>query len=433
MNLINSLRGTCDILPDEIKYWNFIEEKIKNILLNANYTEIRTPLLEMKELFDRGVGQGTDIVNKEMYSFKDQGNREITLRPEGTAGIIRCIIENKLYIQKPIQKLWYLGPMFRYERPQNGRQRQFNQLGIEYIGSQDARADTEVINLAYQLLNQLEVPEFTLQLNSIGSLEDRSKYKKNLVQYLKRYYLDLDEDSKIRLNINPLRILDTKEEKTQELLKNAPQLCNFLGENSKRHFEHLCIYLNSLQIPFKVNQQLVRGLDYYNDTAFEFKTEYLGSQDTICGGGRYDKLSETLGGPYIPAIGWAIGIERLLLLVKQKVLLSEARLDFYIVSENSVRCKIESIVLLNEIINKGFKAELDTTDASLRKKISRSYKFYSTHCIIIGEKEITTNKVTIKELQNNMQFTITREKFMKLYCTKTCQAINTLVTAKNQI
>nr|QUE28819.1 syh [Porphyropsis coccinea] len=412
MKFIKSLRGTYDILPEEVKYWQLIEKTASQILTNANYLEIRTPIVEQSELFARGVGRGTDIVTKEMYSFEDQGKRSVTLRPEGTAGISRSFIENKLYSSKNSYKLWYVGPMFRYERPQHGRQRQFNQLGVEYIGIKNARVDAEVISIAYSFLQNLGISELKLEINTIGNVADRKLYVEQLVKYLKPHYEQLDKDSQQRLNVNPLRILDSKNVNTQKILEKAPILFDSVNNSSKEYFEELCLYLNALKISYEINFKLVRGLDYYNDTAFELKTSLLGAQDTICGGGRYDNLIEDLGGPKTPAIGWAIGIERLLLLLKQKLVLDNPQIDFYIVSDNSKRCKIESLILFNQLIKNNIKVDLDYTDSTIRKKIKRAYKLGSKNCLIIGEKEVEEQKVTIKNLLTNSEKTISKKQFL---------------------
>ena len=312
---MQTLRGVKDILPGEIEKWQKIYDIAYNILSKANYLEIRTPILENTELFKRSIGTFTDIVNKEMYSFEDQGQRDITLRPEGTASIARAFISNKMYINNNIHRLWYLGPMFRYERPQKGRQRQFHQLGIECIGSNSPIADIEVIRLALKFLNQLSIKECNLEINSIGNLEERNEYKEKLVSYLTKYQDDLDIDSKKRLINNPIRILDSKSKKTQEILLEAPKLKNFLKIDSLNHFNYICENLKYLNIPYEINDTLVRGLDYYNYTAFEININELGSQNTVCGGGRYDKLIEQIGGPSTPSVGWAIGIERLIIII----------------------------------------------------------------------------------------------------------------------
>lgn len=411
--MLSSLRGTYDILSEDIKYWHFIEKKARVLFDNANYSEIRTPLIENKQLFDKGVGDATDIVSKEMYCFQDQGKRDVVLRPEGTAGIARSYIQNKLYNLKPVNKVWYFGPMFRYERPQNGRQRQFHQLGIECLGVNDPQADAEVIAIAYNLLSELPIGDFRLELNNIGSNTARKEYSKKLTKYLSQYEGQLDEDSKQRLFNNPFRILDSKSVTTQTILNNAPNLFDFIDNNSKKHFEALCCYLNALHIPYTINYRLVRGLDYYSDTAFEFKTNLLGGQDTICGGGRYDNLISNLGGPSTPAIGWAIGVERLLILVKKNYDIDNNQLDFYIVSENIIRCKIEALVLFSRLVTvHGVKVEIDETSSTIRKKIKRAYKSSSAYCLIIGEKELLDSNITVKNLLSNEEKSIDFEQFL---------------------
>nr|QUE29612.1 syh [Erythrotrichia foliiformis] len=411
--MLSSLRGTQDILPDDIKYWHFIEEKARALFENASYSEIRTPLIEQEELFQRGIGEGTDVVNKEMYAFQDQGHRDIVLRPEGTAGIARSFIQHRLFNLKNVNKLWYTGPMFRYERPQSGRQRQFNQLGVECLGLKDPQIDAEVIAIAYQFLSDLNIGEFKLEINNIGDNLARQTYTQELRQYLNQYESELDNDSLQRLDTNPLRILDSKSQKTQKVLINAPDLFDFLDHNSKRHFETLCSYLNALQIPYCINTRLVRGLDYYSDTAFEFKTSLLGGQDTICGGGRYDDLIYNLGGPPTAAIGWAIGIERLLILIKQNHKISDNILDFYIISENILRCKIEATVLFNKLIRiPNIKVEIDESKSTIRKKFKRAYKTKAQYSIVIGEREVTEGNIKIKNLRDNQQMSISLQQFL---------------------
>nr|YP_010337769.1 histidine-tRNA synthetase [Sahlingia subintegra]UNJ17354.1 histidine-tRNA synthetase [Sahlingia subintegra] len=411
--MISRLRGTYDILPADIDYWHFVEEKARDLFDNANYAEMRTPIIEQKELFQKGVGQSTDIVNKEMYSFQDQGKRNLVLRPEGTAGIARSFIQNKLYNTKNINKIWYKGPMFRYERPQNGRQRQFNQLGVECLGVKDPQIDAEVIAMAYNLLLSLNIGDFRLEINNIGDSSARQLYSKELTQYLIPYQSQLDSDSVQRLSTNPLRILDSKSVPTQNLLINAPNLFDYISSNSKQHFETLCCYLNALKIPYTINHRLVRGLDYYSDTAFEFKTDLLGGQDTICGGGRYDSLITNLDGPHTPAIGWAIGIERLLILVKKNYSIPKKSLDFYIISDNILRCKIEAIVLFNHLTTKhNVKVEVDMTESTIRKKIKRAYKSNSYYCLIIGENEASKGRITVKNLINNEEKCMHMDHFL---------------------
>nr|QVY57901.1 histidine tRNA synthetase [Betaphycus gelatinus] len=396
------LRGTKDILPSEIIFWQHIQTIASKILTLANYHEIRTPLLESTSLFKRSIGNGTDIVNKEMYSFIDQGSREITLRPEGTASIARSFISNRLYQENQTQRLWYLGPMFRYERPQHGRQRQFHQLGVECIGSINPMADTEVIRLAIKILNSFKCSNYKLEINSIGNLEERNKYKESLIEYLNHYVEDLDYNSRRKLVTNPLKILDSKNTKTQEILYNGPSLYNYLNTSSKRHFETVCEYLNHLNVDYKINTSLVRGLDYYNYTAFEIKTQAIGSQDTICGGGRYDSLISQLGGPNIPSVGWAIGIERLLIIIKEQLKIESKKPNIYIcIAGKEASKKVLEIIPLIE--RKSISYELDLNNISLHKQLKKAYKLGVKVCIILREYEINNQCITVKILANKKQ------------------------------
>ncbi len=395
------LRGTKDILPNEINTWQNIYKIAYDILTNNNYTEIRTPIIEQTELFARSIGNLTDIVNKEMYSFNDQSNRSITLRPEGTVSIARAVINHKIYLNNKINRLWYLGPMFRYERPQKGRQRQFHQLGIECIGSSIPVADVEVIKIAHEILEAVnDQHTYSLEINSIGTIEERKTYTTELIKYLKKYENDLDEDSKKRINKNPLRILDSKYPKTQEILREGPILKTYLKENSQEHFEIICHHLRYLGITYKINDYLVRGLDYYNCTAFEIKANNNNYENTICGGGRYDNLFEQIGGPKTPAVGWAIGIERLMILMKEKF---EYNTKIYI----AIQKVYENNILIWEIINllKEYKIpfELDLTNHNLTKQIKQANKLQTKICFILGENEIKNNFVTIKWLKTGMQ------------------------------
>nr|YP_009391948.1 Histidine-tRNA ligase [Acrosorium ciliolatum]ARW60092.1 Histidine-tRNA ligase [Acrosorium ciliolatum] len=399
---MQSLRGTTDILPDEINMWQEIYTKVHELLTLASYNEIRTPIIENTNLFKRSIGNNTDIINKEMYSFQDQGNRNITLRPEGTASIARAFISNQLYINKQLQRLWYLGPMFRYERPQYGRQRQFHQLGIECIGSFSPMADVEVIRLAINILKILQCKTYNLEINSIGNTEERHIFKDKLIEYLIKYENDLDNDSKKRLYINPLRILDSKDIRTQEILIEAPQLYSFLQSNSLKHFNEICEHLEHLNIEYNINKQLVRGLDYYNYTAFEIKTKEIGNQDTICGGGRYDTLIEQLGGPKTPSVGWAIGIERLLIIIKDKLNIEKQGLSTYIAIQGDNNKKyIWKIIEILE--NCKIKFELDLSNNNLQKQLKKANKSNATICLIIGENEIINKNIIIKYLKTGYQ------------------------------
>nr|YP_010198091.1 histidine-tRNA ligase [Gracilaria multipartita]UAD86507.1 histidine-tRNA ligase [Gracilaria multipartita] len=405
------LRGTKDILPHQIIYWQHIYTKAAAILSLHNYSEIRTPIIESTNLFQRTIGEETDIINKEMYTFMDQSNRNITLRPEATASIARAFVSNKLYKDK-LQKLWYLGPMFRYERPQSGRQRQFHQLGIECIGSLSPMADAEVIHLANKLLYQLELKDYILEINSIGSLEERQMYKTDLVEYLLPYQKDLDKDSHNRLHSNPLRILDSKNIKTQEILQYGPNLNKYLNKTSTEHFYLVCTYLDNLNIPYRINYKLVRGLDYYNQTTFEMKINSQDRQNTICGGGRYDNLIQQLGGPKTPAVGWAMGLERLLKIIEQKLILSQQPINVYIATQGlEAQKKIWEII--QNLEKENIKFELDLSNTSFQKQIKRASKLGAKFCIILGDQEINDNCITTRKLDEHKQYTISYSTFLK--------------------
>nr|YP_010471026.1 histidine tRNA synthetase [Synarthrophyton patena]UVF62855.1 histidine tRNA synthetase [Synarthrophyton patena] len=402
---MQTVRGTKDILPNEIEAWQNLYKQVLKILNLYNYYEIRTPIIEQTELFLKGIGHTTDIINKEMYSFTDQGRRNITLRPEGTASIARSFISNKLYQKNQIQRLWYMGPMFRYERPQNGRQRQFHQLGIECIGSSNVMADVEVIQIAHSILQQLKCPEYTLEINSIGNQQERTNYKDALIKYIQLYKDDLDHDSQQRLNTNPLRILDSKNKKTQDILKDAPCLSKYLKKESQENFDLICDYLMLLNIPYKINTRLVRGLDYYSYTAFEIVNNNLDNQYTICGGGRYNDLIQQLGGPYTPAVGWAIGIERLLLLINQNNNQIENKNRFYIITQG-LKAQKKAWHLISRLETYNIKFNLDLSNNSFQKQIKKANQYNIKCCLILGEKEIEDHTITIKWLANYSQETI---------------------------
>ncbi|WP_429619454.1 histidine--tRNA ligase [Serratia sp. 2723] len=313
---IQSIRGMRDILPEETPLWQWLESKVRNITYRYGYQEVRLPLLEPVALFERAVGESTDIVSKEMYNFRDKNGEHITLRPEGTSGCVRAVIENNM-CYNTTQRLWYQGPMFRYERPQKGRLRQFTQFGVETFGMPGADIDAELIYMVKDLFKALGVDRYIrLEINSLGTLPERKEHRRELIEYFLQHKELLDEDSLNRLETNPLRILDSKNPDMQEMLENAPRLLDFLGEESRQHFTDLCQLLDQAGIEYIVNPRLVRGLDYYTRTVFEWITDELGSQGTVCGGGRYDGLVELFSNKGLPASGFAIGIERLLLLIQ---------------------------------------------------------------------------------------------------------------------
>ncbi|MBP0007355.1 MULTISPECIES: histidine--tRNA ligase [unclassified Roseofilum] len=404
MAQLQGIRGTRDILPDEVARWQWVEAIARKVLAQARYQEIRTPIFEQTELFARGIGEATDVVGKEMYTFTDRGDRSITLRPENTAGVVRSYIEHTLS-SKGLQRLWYIGPMFRYERPQAGRQRQFHQLGLEAIGSADPRADAEVIALATQILKSLGLKSLKLDLNSVGNREDRLQYRQALVDYLTPYKEELDADSQDRLTRNPLRVLDSKDKRTQEIVENAPSLLEYLGDFSRTHFEQVQTLLADLGIDYEINPRLVRGLDYYTHTAFEIQSDDLGAQATVCGGGRYDGLVAELGGKETPAVGWAMGLERLMILVEKLAQVPDSTLDFYLISKGELAQR-QSLKLAQGLREAGFSVELDLSGAALKKQMARGDKSGAIACLILGDREAEQQEVQLKWMSAKEQQTL---------------------------
>ena len=412
--MIQALRGTRDILPEEVGYWQLIEATVKQILSRAVYQEIRAPIFEQTELFERGIGEATDVVGKEMYTFNSRGgDKSITLRPEGTAGVVRAYIQNKLHAQGGVQRLWYTGPMFRYERPQAGRQRQFHQVGLELLGCDAPRADAEVIALATDILQTLGLKNLKLDINSVGNGEDRANYREALVNYLEPYKDDLDEDSKERLTRNPLRILDSKDVQTQKIATNAPKITEHLSKQSKKHFDTVLQLLTDLDIKYQINHCLVRGLDYYTHTAFEIKSDDLGAQATVCGGGRYDGLVKELGGPETQAVGWAIGMERLVLLLQQLNHRPVSNPDLYIVSRGEA-AEAQGLILAQKLRDLSFSVELDLSGSAFGKQFKRADRSGAAACLIIGDVEVEKNTVNLKWLASGEQEAIAQTDLLAM-------------------
>ncbi len=414
MGSIQALRGTRDILPDEVGYWQQVEAIARQILDLAAYQEIRPPIFERTELFERGIGEATDVVGKEMYTFNDRATppRSVTLRPEGTAGVVRAFIQNSLYASGGVQRLWYTGPMFRYENPQAGRQRQFHQLGLEVIGSADPRADAEVIAIATNILQTLGLKNLNLDINSVGNPEDRHQYREALVNYLTPYKEELDKDSQERLSRNPMRILDSKDKRTQEIAQGAPSILDYLGSDSKRHFEQVQQLLSDLGISYQLNPRLVRGLDYYTHTAFEIQSDDLGAQATVCGGGRYDGLVAELGGSETPAVGWAIGLERLVLLLQQLGQPPRPVLDFYVVSRGDA-AQAQALVLAQQLRQVGFRVELDLSGSNFKKQFTRADRSGTVACLILGDEEAQSQTVKLKWMASKEQIAITQPDLLE--------------------
>lgn len=401
MGDIQALRGTRDILPDEIPYWHRVEDTAREILGRATYSEIRPPIFESTALFARGLGEATDVVGKEMYTFTDRGDRSVTLRPEGTAGVARAYIEHGLHTQG-IQRLWYVGPMFRYERPQAGRQRQFHQIGLELLGSDTPRADVEAIAIATDILQALGLQNLKLNLNSLGDRADRQHYRERLVAYLSPFKAELDADSQDRLERNPLRILDSKDARTQEIVAEAPKLADCFSDATRDRFAAVRDRLSGLGIDYIVNPLLVRGLDYYTHTAFEIQSADLGSQATVCGGGRYDGLVSQLGGPETGAIGWAMGMERLILLLKELQSAPVRPVDFYVVSRGSL-AEAQALRLSRDLRQQQFTVELDLSGSAFGKQFKRADRSGAVACLIIGDTEAENGTVNLKWLATQEQ------------------------------
>lgn len=406
-SMIQAPKGTKDILPQDVAVWHFMEKTAEKVFENAGFCEIRTPIFEATNLFARGVGDSTDIVNKEMYTF-EKAERSLTLRPENTAGVVRAYIENGFSRVAPPVKLYYKGPMFRYERPQAGRQRQFHQIGVEMFGESAASADAECINLAVNYLKQLGLTELQVEINSLGCTKCRTEFKQNLKKVFEKYLPNLCDDCKVRYEKNPLRILDCKNEDCIKIFENEEikNLVNssFICEECSEHFEELKEYLDALNIKYVVNPKLVRGLDYYNRTVFEIKALSLGSQNAVCGGGRYDGLVEMLGGVSTPAVGWAMGMERLSMLLDKK---ESKKADYFIISDNTK----EAVILANIVRSKGYFCEYDYRAKKFNKQLEKALKV-ANNAIIIGEDELKTNSVTVKNFETTEQKTISRDEFL---------------------
>ncbi|GAB7386501.1 histidine--tRNA ligase [Bacillaceae bacterium] len=405
-------RGTADILPGESEAWQYIEEKARDVCRRFNYHEIRTPIFEHTELFLRGVGETTDIVEKEMYTFTDKGDRSITLRPEGTAPVVRSYVENKLYgsPQQPT-KLYYIGPMFRYERPQAGRMRQFTQFGVEALGSADPAIDAEVIALAYRFFTELGLKHLHLEINSVGCSACRPKHRQELVAYLETVREKLCKDCRSRLERNPLRILDCKV--CRDLTAEAPSLLERLCGECASHFAKVKGFLDALGIPYEINPRLVRGLDYYTQTAFEIMERGIGAVSTICGGGRYNRLVEELGGPDVPGIGFALSIERALLALRtQGIELPVARgLDCYFVTLGE-EADGAAVKLLAETRAAGFSADKDYLQRKLKAQLKSADRLGAKLVAIIGEDELARGAAVLKNMKTGEQEEVALASFI---------------------
>lgn len=410
---IQAIRGMNDCLPEDTALWQRIEGTLKQVLSGYGYSEIRLPIVEQTPLFKRAIGEVTDVVEKEMYTFEDRNGESLTLRPEGTAGCVRAGIEHGLLYNQE-QRLWYIGPMFRYERPQKGRYRQFNQLGVEVFGLQGPDIDAELILLTARWWRALGIAEHVrLELNSIGSLEARANYRDALVAFLEQHVEMLDEDCKRRMYSNPLRVLDSKNPEVQALLNDAPRLSEYLDEGSRTHFTGLCELLAQVGIPYTVNERLVRGLDYYNRTVFEWVTTSLGAQGTVCAGGRYDGLVEQLGGRATPAVGFAMGLERLVLLVQgaNPEFKAPSTIDVYVISSGA-GAQSAAMQLAEQVREAAPQLKLMTNygGGNFKKQITRADKWGARVALILGENEVAAQQVVLKDLRSGEQETLVQSE-----------------------
>ena len=404
--IIRSIRGMNDLLPETTPYWQVIETTLKNVLAGYGYQEIRFPIVEKTELFKRSIGEVTDIVEKEMYTFEDRNGDSLTLRPEGTAGCVRAAMENGLLNQT--QRLWYMGPMFRHERPQKGRYRQFHQLGVEAYGFDGPDIDAEMIMLTARLWKALGLKGVTLQINSLGSTQARLAYREVLIAYFEKHQAELDEDSQRRLHSNPLRILDSKNPAMQALNEAAPKLIDHLDDESKQHFEQLCQILDSVGIDYEINPRLVRGLDYYGKTVFEWVTDQLGSQGTVCAGGRYDGLVAQLGGKGATAIGFAIGLERLVALLEATQSLPDIKqTDAYLVAVGE-QAMAQAPLLTERLRDElpGIKLISHCGGGSFKSQFKRADRSGARWTLILGDDEVSSQTIGIKTMETGEQQTI---------------------------
>ncbi|GBG95008.1 histidyl-tRNA synthetase [Ligilactobacillus salitolerans] len=411
-------KGTADILPEEAQKWAMVESKARSVFAKYRYQEMRTPMFESFDVFSRTSGETSDIVTKEMYDFYDKGDRHITLRPEGTAGIVRAYVENKLYgpeIQKPF-KTFYMGPMFRYERPQSGRLRQFHQIGVEAFGSDSPALDVEVIALAMSLLQSVGLNSLKLSLNTLGDDESRKNYRQALIDFLEPHEAELSQDSKERLHKNPLRVLDSKDSQDQAIVADAPSILDYLTPAAQKHFDEVQDYLKALNISYEIDSNMVRGLDYYNHTIFEVMSDskaFGGKWTTVCAGGRYNGLVEQLGGPETSGVGFGLGIERLLLILDaEKInLVENQNLDVYVVGIGS-QASPKALQLVEGLRKQGFSADRDYLDKKPKGQFKAANKANAQYTLTLGEEELAQGKVNLKDMSSGQQVSVSFEQVL---------------------
>lgn len=412
--LTNAPRGTKDILPEQIGNWLEVEKKIREICKVYGYEEIRTPIFEHTELFQRGIGEGTDVVDKEMYTFKDRGERSITLRPENTASVVRAYLQNKLYAAGTLQKFFYFGSMFRYDRPQAGRLREFHQFGVEALGEKNPALDAEIILLAWDFLKSLGLEDLKLKINTVGCPNCRPVYRKKLQEYFSEYKNELCDDCKIRIEKNPLRVLDCKIDGEKDFMQDAPNIFTCLCDDCREHFAKVQEFLQAAKVDFELDSRLVRGLDYYTKTAFEIQYTPLGAQSAVAGGGRYDGLVEEIGGNSTPGIGFAAGIERILIaLEKQNLLKTQEKIfDAFIVAVGN-SAEIFGFKILTILRRKNISATMDFAKKSLKSQMKQASKSGAKFALIIGDDEVENSTITVKNLETSEQKNISFDEFLK--------------------
>ncbi len=409
---LQAVRGMNDLLPGETEYWQKLEADVADVLASYGYRQIRTPVVEKTELFKRSIGEVTDIVEKEMYTFEDRNGDSLTLRPEGTASTVRAGLQHGLF-HNQVQRLWYAGPMFRHERPQKGRYRQFHQIGVEAFGMAGPEADAEIILLSARIWQRMGLKNLRLELNSLGTPQSRALYRDRLVAYYNAHASQLDEDSQRRLRSNPLRILDSKNPAMQALNAGAPSLHDYLDEESRAHFAALRAHLDAAGVAYTVNPRLVRGLDYYTKTVFEWMTDDLGAQGTVCAGGRYDGLVEQLGGRATPACGFGMGLERLvLLLMNQNPAPDHHVPDIYLVWHGAGAAQA-AMQVAEESRNAGFRVLFDGNGGSFKSQFKRADKSGARFALVLGEQELQDDKVVVKDLTRGEQNTVARDKYIQ--------------------
>ncbi len=412
---LRALKGTKDIFGEEMRKWLDIEEIIRGLCDDFGFNQIRTPMFEFTDLFVRGVGETTDVVNKEMYSFTDKGKNNITLKPESTAAVVRAFLEHNMYADVQPTKLYYISPTFRYERPQAGRQRQFHQFGVEMFGTDSATADAEVIALGSTLLKRLGIKKVELHINSLGGPECRKKYNETLKAFLNEKREHLCPLCQERMEKNPLRVLDCKNPECQEHLQTAPTVLDTLGPECKAHFEELQNLLTAMEIPFIVDPGIVRGLDYYTKTVFEFISNDIGAQGTVCGGGRYDKLVDEIGGKHVPAVGFGAGMERLIIVrdAENEAALTPATRDIFI-GFRGEEAKLEAFKLVNALRQEGISAESDHLARSIKAQMKYANKINARYSAILGESELENGEIQLKEMESGDAVTIPLSQFVQV-------------------